>query len=102
MNKQELLNMINSEEMSAEIKEALAQKANSFSDELSREDLLEFDAFVAELQTEEAESALFLDRMAQNIEDLVDGADDNYDEFIQSSTKSMRDGLTAAQSLVSE
>jgi hypothetical protein len=102
MNKQDLLNNLNSEEMDSEIKEAVAQKINSYSDELSNSDLKELDSFLAELQVEEAESAVLLEKMAKDVNDLINGMDDNYDEYIASTTQSMKNGLESANTLVSE
>ena len=102
MNKQDLLNNLNSEEMDSEIKEAVAQKINSYSDELSNSDLKELDSFLAELQVEEAESAVLLEKMAKDVNDLINGMDDYYDEYIASTTQSMKNGLESANTLVSE
>jgi hypothetical protein len=102
MNKQDLINQINSEELEATLKDTLIEKVNSYPDQLSNENLMEFDALLADLQSEEVQSAALLTDTARNIDSMIDELDAIEDQYVHDSTTIKRDGPKTLQGLVGQ
>lgn len=98
MTKSTLINNIEEMDITDDLKQGLLEKINSYpNDELSSEDMLNFDSFLAELQEEELETGMAMEEMADSIDSYLNELASAEEEATEALVKKMHDTLEAMQ-----
>lgn len=98
MTKTTLINDIEQMNITDDLKQGLLEKLSSYpNDELSQEEMLDFDSFLAELQEEELETGMAMEEMADSIDSYLNDLANAEEEASKAMVKRMHDTLEAMQ-----
>ncbi len=100
MNKHEILSSLQSSGLSAELMQTIQEHLGNLPEALSKEDLVEFDTFLASLQIEEAFFADAYAQAATAVDRLTDGLVDNYENMVADQTAAMSRGATQLKAML--
>lgn len=99
MQKIELIGAINEGAFTDDIKQSLLTEVATYPDELSQQEISDFDGLLAEIQEGEMVAASGLEQIATILDDATEALDANYEASVEDSVAAMKDGLELAQEL---
>lgn len=100
MQKQTIISQVETLGLTDDVKQELMGKLASYPDEMTNEQVMDFEGFVMDAQRGEQLLARAYDTAAEGLEDAADTANDSIDEFVTSSAQIMRDNLEDAEELL--
>jgi len=99
MQKSELQNKLVGAGLTEDLLQAIQEELAAYPEELTVDQLKQFDAFLADLQMSEMQEAHQLEQLADLLEETSRDLDDNFEGFTFKSLRTMRSGLSQAQDL---
>jgi uncharacterized protein YpuA (DUF1002 family) len=100
MQKEELINIINSADFIDEVKDGILEELGQYPDTLSQEDLMKFDSFLKEIQVTEIQVAGLLEEMVEQSSKMDDQDEKDTQQFVEESVKMMHRELSTADEMV--